>query len=68
MLERPGLNISGVILTHARFRGKRTAFICGDRRVTWAEFDKRVSKVANTLISAGLKKIQIRRGRAKLSN
>ena len=55
MLERVGLNISRVILTHARFRGKRTAFICGDRRVTWAEFDKRVSKVANALISAGLK-------------
>ena len=56
MIERPGMNISGVILTHAKFRGKHTSFICGDRRVTWAEFDKRVSKVASALISAGLKK------------
>ncbi len=47
MIERPGLNISGSILTHAKFRGTRTAFVCGDRRVTWAEFDKRVNKVAN---------------------
>jgi long-chain acyl-CoA synthetase len=56
MLEPPGLNISGVILTHARFRGARTALVFGDRRVTWAEFDKRVSKVANALVAAGLQK------------
>jgi long-chain acyl-CoA synthetase len=56
MIERPGLNISGGILGHAKFRAKRTAFVCGDRRVTWAEFDRRVSKVANALIAAGLQK------------
>ncbi len=56
MLERPGLNISSSILTHAKFRGSRTAFICEDRRVTWVEFDKRVNKVANALIASGLQK------------
>ncbi len=56
MIERPGLNISGGILSHAKFRAARTAFVCGDRRVTWAEFDCRVSKVANALIAAGLQK------------
>ncbi len=45
MIERPGLNISGGILTHAKFRAVRTAFVCGERRVTWAKFDRRVSKV-----------------------
>jgi len=56
MIERPGLNISGGILSHAKFRAKRTAFVCGDRRVTWAEFDSRVSKVANALLGVGLQK------------
>jgi len=56
MLERPGMNIAGVISLHARFRGKRTAFVCGDRRVTWAEFSPRVNKVANALLAGGLKK------------
>jgi long-chain acyl-CoA synthetase len=56
MIVRPGINISGSIWTHARFRGKRTAIVCEDRRVTWAEFDARVNKVANALIAAGLKK------------
>ncbi len=56
MIKRPGLNISGGILTHAKFRSARTAFVCGDRRVTWAEFDSRVSKVANALLAAGLEK------------
>ena len=33
MIERPGLNISGGILGYAKFRAKRTGFICGDCRV-----------------------------------
>ena len=56
MIERPGLNISGSIMSHAKFRATRTAFVCGDRRVTWAEFDVRVNKVANALLAAGLQK------------
>ena len=56
MIVRPGVNISGSIWSHAKFRGKRTALVCEDRRVTWTEFDARVNKVANALIAAGLKK------------
>jgi len=56
LIKRPGLNISGSILTHAKFRAARTAFVCGERRVTWEEFDCRVSKVANALLAAGLQK------------
>ncbi len=56
MIERPGLNISGSIMSHAKFRSAGIAFICGDRRVTWAEFDRRVNKVANALLAAGLRK------------
>jgi acyl-CoA synthetase (AMP-forming)/AMP-acid ligase II len=56
MLDQPSLNVSDLLSTHAKFRRTRTAFVCGDRRVTWGEFDTRVSKVANTLLDAGLQK------------
>jgi acyl-CoA synthetase (AMP-forming)/AMP-acid ligase II len=49
-------NISIPVLSHARFRGDRTAFVLGDRRVSWGEFEARVAKVANALIDAGLEK------------
>ena len=56
MIEQPGMNISGFVHYHAKFRGTRTAFVCGDRRVTWAEFDRRVNKVTHALLHAGLQK------------
>ena len=56
MLKPPGVNVGEVILYHAKFRGGRTAFICGEQRVTWAEFVPRVCKVANAFIAAGLQK------------
>ena len=54
MLERPGLDVSGVPYCHARARGHKTAFVCGDRQVTWAEFEHRINMVADSLIKAGL--------------
>jgi len=56
MLDQPSLNVADLIYTHAKFRRTRTAFVCGERRVTWEAFDKRVSKVANALLDGGLKK------------
>ncbi len=56
MLDQPSLSVSDLLSTHAKFRSGRTAFVCGQRRVTWAEFDRRVSKVANTLLDKGLRK------------
>jgi long-chain acyl-CoA synthetase len=56
MLDQPSLNVADLISTHAKFRRTRTAFVCGERRVTWEVFDKRVSKVANALLDGGLKK------------
>jgi long-chain acyl-CoA synthetase len=56
MLDQPSLNVVDVISTHAKFRRTRTAFVCGERRVTWEAFDKRVSKVANALLDGGLNK------------
>ena len=56
MWDRAGLNIASSVGTHAKYRGSRIAFKCGDRQVTWGEFDARVNQVANALIKAGLKK------------
>jgi long-chain acyl-CoA synthetase len=56
MLDQPSLNVVDVISTHAKFRRTRTAFVCGERHVTWEAFDKRVSKVANALLDGGLNK------------
>jgi len=49
-------NISSAVWSHAKFRGRRTAFVIGGRRVSWREFEARVAKVANALIDAGLEK------------
>jgi acyl-CoA synthetase (AMP-forming)/AMP-acid ligase II len=44
------------VWSHAKFRGRRTAFVIGDRRVNWRDFEARVARVANALIEAGLEK------------
>lgn len=56
MLQTPGLHIGTHPWFHGRARPKKTAFVCGDRKVTWAEFDARASKVHSSLVNAGLKK------------
>src|SRR5690606_15542919 len=43
------------IAVHARSRGAEPAFIDGDRVLTWHEFDRRVTCVARTLMSAGIR-------------
>lgn len=49
-------NISFAVCSHAKFRGRRTGFVIGGRRVRWIDFEARVAKVANALIEAGLQK------------
>ncbi len=56
MLDQPALTVSEIVATHAKFRRARTAFVCGERRVTWEAFDRRVNRIANALLDAGLKK------------
>jgi long-chain acyl-CoA synthetase len=48
--------ISDWIALHAASHPGRTAFVHGNRRVDWAEFDGRVSRVANSLLAMGLSK------------
>ena len=56
MLKIPGLHIGSHPWFHSQARPKKTAFVCGDRKVNWAEFDARASKVHDALLKAGLKK------------
>ena len=56
MFVRPGLNVVDCISLNAKFRGKHTAFVCGEERASWIEFSQRANKAANALLRAGLKK------------
>ena len=40
--------------THAEYYPAKTALICGDDRLTWAELNARLNQVANTLIDSGI--------------
>jgi acyl-CoA synthetase (AMP-forming)/AMP-acid ligase II len=53
---RNGITISDAIASHARTRPAHTAFVCGSGRVSWAEFDVRINRVANALLAKGLAK------------
>jgi len=54
--EIPQMNLVESISLHARFKGNRTALICGERRVNWTDFNALVNAIARTLIREGLKK------------
>jgi len=51
-----GITISDAIASHARTRPSHTAFVCGERRVGFADFDVRINRVANALVAKGLAK------------
>ncbi|MDP6708612.1 MAG: AMP-binding protein, partial [Alphaproteobacteria bacterium] len=52
----PELIVTDVIATHSQLRPNKTAVISGAERLTWAQFNARVDKVANALLRRGLKK------------
>jgi acyl-CoA synthetase (AMP-forming)/AMP-acid ligase II len=43
------------IALNAKWHGAKSAFICGDDVLTWAQFHARVCQVANGLLAAGVK-------------
>jgi long-chain acyl-CoA synthetase len=47
------MNVVESISLHAKFKGNRTALICGERRVNWTDFN---NAIASALIHEGLKK------------
>ena len=50
LVEIPHLNAVESVSLHAKFKGNRTALICGERRVNWTDFNASVNAIANTLI------------------
>ncbi|MCB2188096.1 MAG: AMP-binding protein [Deltaproteobacteria bacterium] len=54
--DNPDVIITDVLAGHGKWRGPKTAITCGDRRLTWAEFDRRINQVAQGLLSLGLQK------------
>ncbi len=56
MIKTPGLHIGSYPWYHGQARPRKTAFVYGDRKISWADFDARASKVHDTLLKAGMKK------------
>jgi long-chain acyl-CoA synthetase len=48
------MNIAGLLPHHARYRPDRPAVVCGDIRLTFREFERRVNRTANALLGLGL--------------
>jgi len=46
--------IPALIAQHGRNQADKPALICGERRLTWREFDRATNQVANGLLAAGL--------------
>lgn len=49
------MNIAGLLSHHARYRPDHVAVVCGDFRLTFREFEKRVNRTANALRGLGLR-------------
>jgi len=54
--NNPDVIVTAVMAGHARWRGSKTAVVCGDKRLTWEAFNRRLNRVANGLIQRGLKR------------
>ncbi|SDP77365.1 class I adenylate-forming enzyme family protein [Desulforhopalus singaporensis] len=51
----PDLDFATILAHHGRWRAKRDALICGDKRQSWAEFHVNTNKIANGLIKLDIK-------------
>ena len=50
------MNVGSLLPWHARYRPDHVALVCGDDRLTFAELEDRVNRLANALLSLGLRK------------
>jgi acyl-CoA synthetase (AMP-forming)/AMP-acid ligase II len=50
------VNISRVITRHAKYRPEHLAVVFEDQRLTYAEFNSNVNRLANLLLDMGIKK------------
>lgn len=56
MLDETQVYLPELWAHHARFHGNKTAVVCGRRRETWRELNAGFNRVANGLISAGVRR------------
>jgi hypothetical protein len=54
--ETPYASITDSIASHAKWRPRMTAVVCGEQRRKWHEFNQAINRVANGLIKRGLRK------------
>ncbi|WP_158972044.1 class I adenylate-forming enzyme family protein [Chachezhania sediminis] len=52
----PTETVVEMVRKSARKNAGLEALVCGDTRLTWAQFDARINRVANMLLAAGLQK------------
>ncbi len=50
------MNVGSLLAWHARFRPDHVAMICGDDRLTFAQLERRVNRLARALTAMGLSK------------
>ena len=50
------MNVGSLLPLHARYRAEHPALVCGDVRLSYAEFAARVNRLANAFVSLGLRK------------
>jgi long-chain acyl-CoA synthetase len=51
----PGPLVPDLIAQHGRNQAGKAALLCGERRLTWAEFDRATNQVAHGLAALGLR-------------
>ena len=49
------MNLARILTNHARFNPERTAIVFGEQRLSFSELNKRVNRLANALLSLGVK-------------
>ena len=50
------MNLGSLFLRHARYRPNHLAFVFGDQRLTWLEFNRSINRLANALLGMGIRK------------
>ncbi len=48
------MHLGSLLTRHARYRPDHPALVCAGERLTFAELDRRVNRIANALLAAGL--------------
>ncbi|MFZ5671287.1 MAG: class I adenylate-forming enzyme family protein [Pseudomonadota bacterium] len=54
MFDSPHISLVDIVAIHARFRGGRTAVICGDRSINWRTLDANIDRTAAAFARAGV--------------